>query len=81
MKLLVSKRTKTLVPTKASVGVSMRGCSGTASRSGVATSMSGLAVPSSRMATGGFAPSANVETFCRIPSSRIRKSFGFSPLM
>ena len=78
MKLLVSKRTKTLVPTKASARVSRPGGLA-APRS--AASISGRVVPSSSTCKGGLAPSAKVATFCRMPSSRMRKSPGFSPLM
>jgi hypothetical protein len=78
MKLLVSNRTKTLVPTNASGLVSRPGAPAAASRG---ASTSGLVLPSSSTATGGLAPSAKVETLCRIPSSRMRKSLGFIPLM
>ena len=74
MKLLVSKSTNTLVPTNAS-GFSMPG---SGSARGVE---SGRVVPSAATATGVLAPSAKVEIFCGMPSSKMRKSPGLRPLM
>src|SRR5580704_5764903 len=78
MKLLVSKRTNTFVPTNASPdggALSVTVCSASGSSRGG----SGFSEPSSAISIAGRLPSENVESFSLIPSSRIRKSEGFKP--
>src|SRR5580693_3965872 len=76
MKLLVSNRTNTLVPTNASLA----GAAARRSPSGCSPGAMGFRVPSSRICMAGRFPSENVASFSLIPSSMMRKSAGFKPL-